>query len=148
MKRQICLKLQPKPRKKEINLKKDIKIKAISSSWAGCEQGLRRGNPPTRLTGDLGSISSLTPLLAAESWIIKNPPEHGNVQHWHRQWIQSAQQNNTQGKEKKGQKEKLMLTAQSSHLPLVQLCKLSEAMQHLSAAFFLSEKTCTVKHRR
>lgn len=68
MKRQICLKLQPKP-----------KIKASSISWDGCEHSLQRGNTPTRIMGDLGSISSLTTLLAAERWIIKNPPEHGNT---------------------------------------------------------------------
>lgn len=68
VKRQICLKLQPKP-----------KIKASSISWDGCEHSLQRGNTPTRIMVDLGSISSLTTLLAAERWIIKNPPEHGNT---------------------------------------------------------------------
>lgn len=94
VKRQICLKLWPKP-----------KIKASSISWDGCEHSLQRGNTPTRALGDLGSISSLTTLLAAESWIIRNPPEHGNTRGAGRETaIKHTQQNKVQGR-KEGKKK-------------------------------------------
>lgn len=52
--------------------------------------------------GDLGSISSLTTLLAAESWIIKNPPEHGSTRSVGRATaIKHTQQNKVQGRKEK-----------------------------------------------
>lgn len=130
VKRQICLKLQPKP-----------KIKASSISWDGCEHSLQRGNTPTRIMVDLGSISSLTTLLAAERWIIKNPPEHGNT---HSAGRETKDQYTEKSKFQRGGKKAHAYSKKRSQLPFIQLRKLSEAIQHLPAEFFLSEKTFSI----
>lgn len=95
------------------------KIKASSISWDGCEHSLQRGNTPMDIMDDLGSISSFTTLLAAESWIIKNPPEHGNTRSVGRETVkQYTQQSKVQGRNLKKKKKKLMHTGKSSQLSL------------------------------
>lgn len=87
---------------------------------------------------DLGSIPSLATLLAAESWIIKNPPEHGNTCSAGREAdpIHSAKAGS--GKE---QIEKLVLTVKKQPTLSHSALGIGRNNTAFPASFFLSDET-------